>query len=120
MVTEWYHLSTGDPEACRRQVRELLKEDAFACKVIQYEEGQKKAWFVREELIKLLRSYIFSGERSLGNNTYTENYFKPLLWPTALLACTALRCALMDYEDTGRRNAAVADFSHVGFHGMQT
>jgi hypothetical protein len=75
MVTEWYHLSTGDSEACRRQVHELLKEDSFTFKVIQYEEAQKMAWFMLEELIKLLRSYIFSGERSLSNNMYSENYF---------------------------------------------
>ena len=50
-------------------------------------------------------------------NKYAEAYFKPLRWPTVLLACTALRCALMDYEDTGCKSRTVADFSHAGFSG---
>jgi hypothetical protein len=119
MVTEWYHLPTGDVEECRRRVREMLLEDSFLYSVVEGTGVPRKAWFVRDELTKLLRSYLFNGERSLGFNPYTESYFNPLRWPTILLGCTAMRCALMDYQDTGRRAAAVSDFSHVGFHGWQ-
>ena len=118
-MTEWYHLPTGDVEECRRRVREMLLEDSFLYSVVEGAGVPRKAWFVRDELTKLLRSYLFNGERSLGFNPYTESYFNPLRWPTILLACTAMRCALMDYQDTGRQDAAVSDFSHVGFHGWQ-
>ena len=118
-MTEWYHLPTGDVEECRRRVREMLLEDSFLYSVVEGTGVPRKAWFVRDELTKLLWSYLFNGERSLGFNPYTESYFNPLRWPTILLACTAMRCALMDYQDTGRRAAAVSDFSHVGFHGWQ-
>ena len=117
MVTEWYNLPTRDAEECRRKVREILLEDSFLYTVVESTGVLRKAWFIRDELTKLLRSYLFNGECSLGFNPYTESYFKPLRCPTILLAGTAMRCALMDYQEIGRRTAAVADFSHAGFHG---
>ena len=110
-------LPTGNAEECRAKVRELLEGDSFLYKKVPAGEASLKAWFVREELPKLLLSHVFRGERSIGKNKYGGAYFKPLRWPTVLLACTALRCALMDYEDTGRKSGTVADFSHTGFSG---
>ena len=112
-----YGLPTGYAEACRTKVRELLEGDSFLYKEIRSGDNSLKAWFVREELPKLLWSHVFRGERSIGKNKYAGVYFKPLRWPTVLLACTALRCALMDYEDTGRKSGTIADFSHTGFSG---
>ena len=116
-VTEWYQLPTGVAEECQTKVRELLLGDSFLYKEVQAGDVSLKAWFVREELIKLLRSNIFNKESSMGRDQYTGGYFKLLRWPTVLLACTALRCALMDYEETGRRGGTVADFSSIGFSG---
>lgn len=116
-MTEWYQLPTGAAEECRTKVRELLTGDSFLYKEVQAGDVSLKAWFVREELIKLLRSHIYSKDSSMGRDQYTGNYFKPIRWPTVLLACTALRCALMDYEETGRRGGTVADFSSIGFSG---
>src|SRR5712671_6607801 len=117
MLTEWYKLPTGDAEEYRRKVREILLEDSFLYTVVESTGVLLKAWFIRDELTTLLRSYMFNGECSLEFNPDTKSYFKPLRWPTILLTGTAMRCALMDYQDTGRRTAAVADFSHAGFHG---
>src|ERR1700709_1261651 len=117
MVTEWYILPTGDAEECHRKAHEILLEDLFLYTVVESTGVPRKAWFIRDEMTKLLRSYLFNGEHSLGFNPYTESYFKPLQWPTILLAAKAMRCALMDSQDTGRRTPAVADFSHAGFHG---
>jgi hypothetical protein len=116
-VTEWYHLPTGVAEECRSRVRELLLGDSFLYKEVQAGDVSLKAWFVREELFKLLRSHIFNKDSNMGRDKYTKGYFKPLRWPTVLLACTALRCALMDYEETGRRGGAIAEFSSIGFSG---
>lgn len=117
-VTEWYQLPTGAAEECRKKARELLLGDSFLYREVQSGDVSLKAWFVREELNKLLRSHVFNNERSIGSDKYAGRYFKPLRWPTVLLACTALRCALMDYEETGRRGGNVADFSHIGFSGL--
>ena len=117
IVPHLYGLPTGNAEECRAKVRELLEGDSFLYKEVPAREDSLKAWFVREELPKLLWSHVFRGERSIGKNKYAGAYFKPLRWPTVLLASTALRCALMDYEDTGRKSGTVADFSHTGFSG---
>lgn len=118
MVPGWYHLPTGDAEECRTRVRELLEGDSFLYKEVQQAGGvAMKAWFVREELTKLLWSHLFSKDKGPGEDKYTAEYFGPLRWPTVLLGCTALRCALMDYEDTGRKTGAVAEFSHATFSG---
>ena len=101
----------------RGRVCQLLSGDSFLYKEVQAGDVSLKAWFVQEELIKLLRSHIFNKDSSMGRDQYTGRYFKPLRWLTVLLACTALRCALMDYEETGRRGASVADFSSIGFSG---
>lgn len=119
-VTEWYQLPTGVADECRTRVRELLSGDSFLFKEVQTGDASLKAWFVRDELFKLLRSHIFGKDSSIGRDKYTKRYFKPLRWPTVLLACTALRCALMDYEDTGRRGGVIAEFSGVGFSGGYT
>jgi len=119
-VIEWYKLPTGAAEECRTRVRELLLGDSFLYKEVQAGGVSGKAWFVREELFKLLRSHIFNKDSCMGRDTYTKSYFSPLRWPTVLLACTALRCALMDYEETGHRGANIADFSHIGFTGGYT
>ena len=117
IVPHLYDLPIGDAEACRTKVRELLLGDLFLYKEVPVGDSSHKAWFVREELPKLLWSHVFCNERSIGKNKHVGKYFNPLRWPTVLLACTALRCALMDYEDTGRKNGTVADFSHTGFSG---
>jgi len=117
MVTEWYHLPTGAAEECRTRVRGLLQGDSFLYKEVPNGEITQKAWFVREELTKLLWSHLFNKENSMGSDRYTGEYFRPLRWPTVLVACSALRCALMDYEETGRRGGGVADFSHAVFSG---
>ena len=111
------YLPTGNGEACHAKVRELLEGDLFLYKELLARDTSLKAWFVREELPKLLWSHVFRGERGIGKNKYAGVYFKPLRWPTVLLACTPLRCALMDYEDTGRKSGTIADFSHTGFSG---
>ena len=110
-------MPTGEAEGCRARVRELFSGDSFLYKEVQAGDVSLKAWFVREELIKLLRSHIFNKDSSVGRDQYTGRYFKPLQWPTVLLACTALRCALLDYEETGRQGASVADFPSIGFSG---
>ena len=117
MLTKWYKLPTGEAEDCRRKIHEILLEDSFLYTVVESIGVPRKALFIRVELSKLLLSYLFNGESSLGFNPYTESYFKPLRWPTILLAGTAMRCALMDYLDMGRRTTTVADFLHTGFHG---
>ena len=77
-MTEWYQLPTGVAEECRTKVCELLLEDSFLYKEVQARDISLKAWFVREELIKLLRSYIFNKESSIGRDQYTGGYFKSL------------------------------------------
>ena len=117
IILHLYDLPTGNAEACHSRVRELLEGDTFLYKEVPAGDTSHKAWFVREELPKLLWSHVFRGERSIAKNKYAGAYFKPLRWPTVLLACTALRCALMDNEDTGRKSGTVTDFSHTGFSG---
>ena len=70
-VTEWYQLPTGEAEGCRARVRELLLGDSFLYKEVQAGDVSLKAWFVREELIKLLRSHIFNKDSSVGRDQYT-------------------------------------------------
>ena len=116
-VPHLYNLPIGDVEACRTKVREFLLGDSFLYKEVPVGDSSHKAWFVQEDLPKLLWSHVFHNKRSIGKNKHIEKYFNPLCWPTVLLACTTLRCTLMDYEDTGRKNGTVADFSHTGFSG---
>ena len=66
-VNEWYHLPTGEAEECRARVRELLSGDSFLYKEVQARDVSLKAWFVREELIKLLQSHIFHKDSSMRN-----------------------------------------------------
>ncbi|KAG0635011.1 hypothetical protein HOY80DRAFT_1058264 [Tuber brumale] len=82
---------------------------------VDLRDGPRTSWFTVEEIVKLMRSYFFANERSLGCKRYTQQYFSPLRWPTVLLVCTALRCFLMDYKDTGHKSLAVADFSPAMF-----
>lgn len=117
IVPHLYDLPTGNAEACRKKVRELLLGDSFLYKEVPAGDGSLKAWFVREELSKLLWSHLFRNAKNIGKDKYAGPCFKPLRWPTVLLACTTLRCALMDYEDTGRKSGTVADFSHTTFSG---
>jgi len=117
IVPHLYDLPTGDAEACRSRARELLCGDSFLYKEVQVGTGSVKDWFVREELFKLLWSHVFRNDRSVGNHNYAKVYFTPLRWPTVLLACTTLRCAIMDFEETGRKSATVADFSQNVFGG---
>ncbi|KAG0643367.1 hypothetical protein HOY80DRAFT_1033408 [Tuber brumale] len=77
--------------------------------------GPPTSWFTVEEIVKLMGSYFFTNVRSLGCKHHTEEYFSTLHWPTVLLVCTALRCSLMDYEDTGHKSIAVAVFSQAVF-----
>ena len=116
-VPHLHHWPTGNAEECCAKVCELLEGDSFLYKEVPAGEASLKAWFVREELPKFSWSHVYRGERSIGKNKYTGAYFKPLHWPTVLLASTTLRCALMDYEDTGCKSGTVADFSHTGFSG---
>ncbi|KAG0638240.1 hypothetical protein HOY80DRAFT_1048520 [Tuber brumale] len=78
-------------------------------------DGPRTSWFTVDKIVKLMRSYCFTNERSLACTHYKQQYFSPLCWPTVLLVCTALRCSLMDYEDTGHKSLAVADFSQAVF-----
>ena len=102
-VRECYQLPTGVPDECWTRVCELLTGDSFLFKEVQTRDASLTAWFVRDELFKLLLSHIFGKDSSIGRDKCTKWYFKPLRWPTVLLACTALRCSLMDYEATGHR-----------------
>jgi hypothetical protein len=117
MVPHLYDLPTGDAEACRSRVRTLLLGDSFLYKEVSVGDGSLKAWFVREELCKLLWSHMFRTDKCIGKNKYLQAYFKPLRWTTILFACTTLRCALMDFEDTGCKGEHVADFSQNVFSG---
>ena len=118
MVVEWYKLPIADPVECRRLVNNLLKDDSFLRQTVDREGGPRTSWFTVEEIVKLVRAYFFANERSLGCKQYTQKYFSPLRWPTVLLVCTALRCSLMDYEDTGHKSLAVGDFSQAVFGGQ--
>ncbi|PUU72134.1 hypothetical protein B9Z19DRAFT_1139310 [Tuber borchii] len=115
MVVEWYKLPIADPVECRTLVNNLLKDDSFLSQTVELGAGPRTSWFTVEEIVKLVRAYFFANERSLGCKPYTQKYFSPLRWPTVLLVCTALRCALMDYEDTGHKSLAVGDFSQAVF-----
>jgi len=117
MVGEWYKLPLADPVECRTLVSELLKDDSFLRRTVDLGDGPRTSWFTVDEIVKLVRAYFFANERSLGCKSYTQRYFSPLRWPTVLLVCTALRCFLMDYEDTGHKSLAVADFSQTVFGG---
>ena len=96
----------------------LLKDDSFLSQTMNLKGGPRTSWFTVDEIVKLVRAYFFANERSLGCKPYTQYYFNPLRWPTVLLMCTALRCSLMDYEDTGYKSLAVGDFSQTVFGGQ--
>ena len=68
IVPLMYNLPTGDAEACRTKVRELLIGDSFLYKEVPAGDTSLKAWFVPEELSKLLWSHVFRRERSIGRN----------------------------------------------------
>ena len=72
MVTEWYRLPTGDAEECRTKVRELLQGDSFLYNEVQAGDATLKAWFVREELTKLLWSHLFNRDTGIGKDPYTR------------------------------------------------
>ena len=120
MIVEWYLLPIEDRETCRTRVRDLLQGDSFLRKTVEFEDGPRTSWFMVDEIVKLLRSHFFGSQSSLGARPYPKGYFTPLRWPTVLIACTALRCALMDYEDTGCKPLAVPDFSQAVFGGKWT
>ena len=96
----------------------LLQDHSFLSQTVDLGEGPRTSWFTVEEIVKLVRAYFFANERSLGCKPYTQMYFSPLRWPTVLLVSTALRCSLMDYEDTGHKSLAVGDFSQAVFGGQ--
>ena len=81
-------------------------------------EGGPRTSRLTVEIVKLLRVYFFANERSLDCKPYTQDYFSPLRWPTILIVCTALRCLLMDYEETGHKSLVVRDFSQTVFGGQ--
>ena len=95
----------------------LLKNNSFLSQTVNHEGGPQSSWFIVDEIVKLVRAYIFANEHSLGCKLYTQDYFNPLRWPTVLLVCTALRGSLMDYEDRGYKSLAVGDFSQTVFGG---
>jgi len=101
-------------------VNNLLQHDSFHSQTVDLgdSEGPRTSWFTVEEILKLLRAYFFANECSLSCKPYTQMYFRPLCWPTVLLVCTALRCSLMDYQDTGHKSLAVGDFSQAVFGGQ--
>ena len=115
MVVEWYKLPIADPSACWTLVNNLLKDDSFLNQTINLEGGPRTRWFTVEEIVKLVSAYFFANEHSLGCKPYTQHYFSPLLWPTILLVCTALRYFLMDYEESGHKSLAVGNFSEKVF-----
>ena len=118
MVVEWYKLPIADPAACRTLVNNILKDDSFLNQTVNLESGPRTSWFTVEEIVKLVRAYFFANDCSLGCKPYTQNYFSPLRWPTVLLVCTALRCSLMDYQETGHKSLALGDFSQTVFGGQ--
>ena len=118
MVVEWYKLLIADPAARRTLVNNLLMDDSFLSQSVNLEGGPRTSWFTVEEIVKLVCTYFFAKERSLGCKPYTQDYFNPLRWPTVLLVCTALCCSLMDYEDTGYKSLAVGNFSQTVFGGQ--
>jgi hypothetical protein len=61
MVIERYHLSTGNVKEYRRRVSKILLEDLFLYSVVLGTGVPRKAWFVRDELTKPLRFYLFNG-----------------------------------------------------------
>ena len=117
MVEEWYKLPIADPAACRTLVNNLLKDDSFLSQTVNLEGGPRTSWFTVEEIVKLVRAYIFANERSLGYKLYTQDYFNPLRWPRVLLVCTTLCCSLMDFKDTRHKFLVVGDFLQTVFGG---
>jgi len=111
-------LPIADPVECRRLVNNLLQDDLFLSQTVDLGEGPRTSWFTVEEIVKLVRAYFFGNERTLGCKPYTQMYFSPLSWPTDLLVCTAVRCSLMDYQDTGHKSIVVGDFSQAVFGGQ--
>ena len=108
----------ADPAACQTLANNLLKNSLFLNLTMNLEGGPWTSWFTVEEIVKLVGAYFFANKRSLGCKPYTQDYFSPLRWPTVLLVCTALRCSLMDYEETGHKSLAVGDFSQTVFGGQ--
>ncbi|KAG0125068.1 hypothetical protein HOY82DRAFT_617160 [Tuber indicum] len=115
IVVEWFKLLIADPVECRTLVNNLLKDDSFLSQTVNLGDGPRTSWFTVDDIVKLMRAYFLANEGSLGCKSYTQEYFSPLRWPIVLLVYTALRCSLMDYEDTGQKSLAVGDFSQVMF-----
>ncbi|KAG0638798.1 hypothetical protein HOY80DRAFT_1076947 [Tuber brumale] len=109
---EYYR--SGDQRPAEQTPSTLL--DAISLEMtVDHGDGPRTSWFMVEEIVKLMRSYFFANEHSLGCKPYMQQYFSPLHWLTVLLVCTALRCSLMDYKDTRHKSLAVADFSQAVF-----
>jgi len=119
MLVEWHKLPIADLVDCRTLVNNLLQNDSFLSQTVDLEEGPRTTQFTVEEIVKQVRASFFANERSQGCKPYTQMYFRPLRWPTVLLVCTALRCSLMDYKDTGHKSLEVGDFSQAVFGGVR-
>ena len=61
IVPHLYGLPTGNAEECPAKVCELLEGDSFLYEEVPAGDASLKAWFVREELPKLLWSQEFRG-----------------------------------------------------------
>jgi len=96
-------------------VNNLLQDDLFLSQRVDFGEGCGTSWLTLEEIVKLVGAYFLANEHILGCKPYTQMYFSHLHWPTVLLVCTALRCSLIDSEDTGHKFLAVGDFSQAVF-----
>ncbi len=67
--------------------------------------------------MEVISTNLFFTDKCVGRAAPTAEYFQPLRWPTILLACTALRCALLDYATDGIKQSPVCPFERESFYG---
>jgi hypothetical protein len=89
---------------------ELLFDHAYLSKVVD----EKKSWFTRMEVVDLIYHQSFFTANSLGCQSTTSQYVKPLTWHTLALAASAIRFALSEYS--GGQMATVM-FCHDKYRG---
>ena len=94
----------------RTQVKKLLFDDAYLCKVID----DKISWFMRMEVLNRIYHRFFLHCNSLGHQPMTSQYFKPLAPQTVAMVAAAIHWAQSDY---GSQKKATVMFSHDEYRG---